>query len=58
MIQNRMAAPNIAECRCQAYPPLVKGWEGSAVLTHGSLLRFGCLAYVFSIIDNMNDEND
>lgn len=24
-------------------------WEGSAVLAHGSLLRFGCLTFVFSV---------
>lgn len=24
-------------------------WEGSAVLAHGTLLRFGCLSFVFSV---------
>lgn len=24
-------------------------WEGSAVLAHGSLLRFGCLSFVFVV---------
>ncbi|ALC49059.1 CG3815 [Drosophila busckii] len=40
------------ECRCQtaAPPPMVPGaWEGSAVLAHGTLLRFGCLPFVFSV---------
>ncbi|KRK05872.1 uncharacterized protein Dyak_GE16742 [Drosophila yakuba] len=39
-------------CRCiNAGPvPMVAGaWEGSAVLAHGSLLRFGCLSFVFSV---------
>ncbi|XP_017781995.1 PREDICTED: PHD finger protein 12 [Nicrophorus vespilloides] len=27
------------------------GWEGSALLHHGSLLRFGCVSFVFSIVD-------
>ncbi|XP_044260481.1 PHD finger protein 12 [Tribolium madens] len=27
------------------------GWEGSAILNHGSLLRFGCVSFVFSIVD-------
>lgn len=27
------------------------GWEGGAVLHHGSHLRFGCLQFVFSIVD-------
>ncbi|XP_031626083.1 PHD finger protein 12 [Contarinia nasturtii] len=53
----RMAAPELPTCKCKAYPPLEKGWEGSAILTHGSLIRFGCLAYVFSVIDNIHDEN-
>lgn len=50
-----MAAPELAPCKCQSYPPLEKGWEGSAILTHGSLLRFGCLAYVFCVIDSIID---
>ncbi|EDV92235.1 PHD finger protein 12 [Drosophila grimshawi] len=39
-------------CRCQAASPvpLVPGaWEGTAVLAHGSLLRFGCLTFVFAV---------
>ncbi|BFG00361.1 PHD finger protein 12 [Drosophila madeirensis] len=40
-------------CRCQATGepvPMVPGaWEGAAVLAHGTLLRFGCLAFVFSV---------
>ncbi|KAK9892454.1 hypothetical protein WA026_019906 [Henosepilachna vigintioctopunctata] len=27
------------------------GWEGSAVLNHGALLKFGCVAFVFSIVE-------
>lgn len=30
------------------------GWEGSAVLSHGSLLRFGCVSFVFSIVECNN----
>ncbi|XP_023176434.2 PHD finger protein 12 [Drosophila hydei] len=46
-------------CRCQtaAPAPMVPGaWEGSAVLAHGTLLRFGCLSFVFSVpsTDMMN----
>ncbi|KAH8304619.1 hypothetical protein KR018_001737, partial [Drosophila ironensis] len=39
-------------CRCTAAgpAPMVPGaWEGSAVLAHGALLRFGCLSFVFSV---------
>ncbi|CAL4060416.1 unnamed protein product, partial [Meganyctiphanes norvegica] len=28
------------------------GWEGGAVLHHGSHLRFGCLQFVFSIVED------
>lgn len=51
-----MAAPDLPNCKCRTYPPLEKGWEGSAILSHGSLIRFGCLAYVFSVIDFIPDE--
>lgn len=27
------------------------GWEGAAVLGHGALLRFGCITFVFSIVE-------
>ncbi|CAH0548546.1 unnamed protein product [Brassicogethes aeneus] len=30
---------------------LKTGWEGSAILNHGSLLRFGCISFVFSIVE-------
>lgn len=40
------------ECSCGNAPEDVKGgWEVSAVLYHGSLLRFGCVSFVFSIVD-------
>lgn len=31
--------------------PSSVGWEGGAVLHHGSHLRFGCLQFVFSIVE-------
>lgn len=27
------------------------GWEGTALLNHGSYIKFGCLQFVFSITD-------
>lgn len=54
---HRMSAPSLPHCKCTSYPPLDKGWEGSAVISHGTLLRFGCLAYVFSVIDDIIEEN-
>ncbi|KAH8386729.1 hypothetical protein KR093_002334 [Drosophila rubida] len=50
--RNKLAPIVKPACRCQIGPnaPMVPGaWEGSAVLAHGSLLRFGCLAFVFSV---------
>lgn len=47
-----MAPPPKSDCKCSPYDssPMIKGaWEGTAILQHGSLLRFGCLAFVFSI---------
>lgn len=52
----RMAAQEPPQCECKSYAPLLKGWEGSAVLTHGSLIRFGCLAFVFSVVNQTVDE--
>ncbi|XP_019872648.1 PHD finger protein 12 [Aethina tumida] len=42
------------DCLCSSASvpeDLKQGWEGAAVLSHGSLLRFGCIAFVFSIVD-------
>ncbi|EDV34336.2 uncharacterized protein Dana_GF21258 [Drosophila ananassae] len=50
--QERLAPIVKPACRCTnaGSVPMVPGaWEGSAVLAHGSLLRFGCLSFVFSV---------
>lgn len=26
-------------------------WEGAVVLTHGSVLQFGCVSFVFSVVN-------
>ncbi|XP_017474150.1 PREDICTED: PHD finger protein 12 isoform X3 [Rhagoletis zephyria] len=49
---SRMAPPMKPECKCTfiSEPPMVAGaWEGTAILTHGTLIRFGCLSFVFAI---------
>lgn len=46
-----MAAPEPPQCDCLARPFLRSGWEGTALLNHGSLIKFGCTAFVFSIVD-------
>ncbi|CAG9759595.1 unnamed protein product [Ceutorhynchus assimilis] len=42
------------ECACESEhgQDLEKGWEGSAILQHGSLVKFGCISFVFSIVEN------
>lgn len=44
------------ECCCvpSNYEALTAGWEGPAIVTHGALLRFGCICFVFSIVDRAN----
>lgn len=46
---------NRMECSCSNnnnnMEELKGGWEGPAILHHGSLLRFGCVSFVFSIVD-------
>lgn len=43
---------DMMECCCTNIGEASRiGWEGSAVLNHGSLLRFGCVSFVFSIVD-------
>ncbi|KAL1500825.1 hypothetical protein ABEB36_006260 [Hypothenemus hampei] len=51
----RMAADwtDRTECCCStSIEDLKCGWEGSAILDHGSLLKFGCISFVFSIVEN------
>ncbi|KAG4078348.1 hypothetical protein HA402_013058 [Bradysia odoriphaga] len=53
----RIALPTHPKCQCNTKAPMINGWEGTAVLTHGSLIRFGCVSYVFSIV-LANDGDD
>ncbi|VDK22183.1 unnamed protein product [Taenia asiatica] len=34
------------------------GWEGSAILHHGSVLQFGCYSFTFSLIDWLKPPSD
>ncbi|XP_059222604.1 PHD finger protein 12 isoform X1 [Stomoxys calcitrans] len=57
----RMAPPPKPDCKCSSIEevPMIKGaWEGTAILQHGTLIRFGCLAFVFSIpkLDTCNGQ--
>lgn len=43
---------DMMECCCNNVVEAPRaGWEASAILYHGSLLRFGCVSFVFSIVD-------
>uniref|UniRef100_A0A182JH80 PHD finger protein 12 n=1 Tax=Anopheles atroparvus TaxID=41427 RepID=A0A182JH80_ANOAO len=49
-----MADVPLAACKCfpeRRIPTLACGWEGSAILYHGALIRFGCHAFIFTIVD-------
>uniref|UniRef100_A0A182M3N8 PHD finger protein 12 n=1 Tax=Anopheles culicifacies TaxID=139723 RepID=A0A182M3N8_9DIPT len=49
-----MADRMLPLCKCSSerrIPTRACGWEGSAILYHGALIRFGCHAFVFTIVD-------
>lgn len=49
-----MAAPesdSYFHCGCARRPSITAGWEGSALLKHGYLVKFGCESFIFSIPD-------
>lgn len=31
------------------------GWEGSALIQHGTHLKFGCLQFVFSLVETCSE---
>ncbi|XP_075747165.1 PHD finger protein 12 isoform X2 [Rhipicephalus microplus] len=39
-------------CGCHVNPVGAAGWEGTALLHHGSLIKLGCLQFVFSVSNN------
>ena len=45
-------AAAVTPCYCVAEPPYdttQEGFEGSALLHHGSKIKFGCLEFVFAV---------
>lgn len=61
LFSSSMADVPIPACKCspdRRIPVLVNGWEGSAILYHGALLRFGCHAFVFTIVDYDEGEDE
>ena len=53
----RMAAKEPSPCGCSGRSPMIAGWEGTALLQHGFLIKFGCMSFVFSVAeyDSGND---
>ncbi|XP_070504557.1 PHD finger protein 12 [Chironomus tepperi] len=47
-----MAAEDSPYCQCKGRYPMIQAWEGTALLQHGYLLKFGCLSFVFSIVED------
>ena len=48
------------KCKCvnrniNSNKPFTEGWEGSAIIDHGSIISFGCLTYVFSTVDKFTN---
>ena len=44
-------------CNCRGSPaafigPDGVGWEGTAIIQHGTHLMFGCLQFVFSVVES------
>lgn len=46
-----MSAPTDPQCACTQRPFLREGWEGTAILRHGTIIKFGCIQFVFSVVD-------
>lgn len=53
-MQQRTHVINKILCKCIRKREIVankhpeEGWEGSAIIAHGSIITFGCLAFVFN----------
>ena len=46
-------------CQCdQLITSEKNGWEGSALLNHGSVIQIGCVRFVFAIADFARDHTD
>lgn len=55
-----MSAKESSSCECKGRSPMIAGWEGTALLQHGYLVKFGCLSFVFSVAeyDSGNDSEN
>ncbi|KAF2904731.1 hypothetical protein ILUMI_01446 [Ignelater luminosus] len=49
--QERMAC----SCTSSNFECAHSNWEGSITINHGAVLRFGCISFVFSLVNNSTD---
>lgn len=47
-------------CNCRGSPSAFigsngAGWEGSAGVNHGTYIKFGCLQFVFSVVEQSHE---
>lgn len=53
-----MAASEPPICNCKGRSAMLAGWEGTALINHGYLLKFGCISFVFSVADYDSGNED
>lgn len=44
-----MADVTQTKCNCFIPNPKISGWEGTAIIHQGSIIKFGCMSFVFTI---------
>lgn len=45
----------ICKCNMKNNQRSQEGWEGSAVIAHGSIISFGCIMFVFNVLNTHVD---
>lgn len=45
-------------CGCVGPNPKISGWEGTAILYQGAVVKFGCLSFVFTITNYDNNTEE
>lgn len=53
-----MAGVTHTQCNCVSPNPKISGWEGTAIIYQGSVIKFGCLSFVFTITNYDNNTED
>ncbi|XP_062533165.1 LOW QUALITY PROTEIN: PHD finger protein 12-like [Armigeres subalbatus] len=53
-----MAVVTQTKCSCVIPNPKISGWEGTAIIHQGSVIKFGCMSFVFTITNYDNNTED